>query len=103
MRPVATPYVLRQVENVYRVQIMNTAEAPREYRLTPEGLPGLAIAGLPQPVKVDAASAKLFALRLEAPAEAAAPGTHKVEIVIEDTQDPSVRRRENTTFILPQP
>ena len=91
------------VENVYRVQIMNTAEAPREYRLTPEGLPGLAIAGLAQPVKVDAASAKLFALRLEAPAEAAAPGTHKVEIVIEDTQDPSVRRRENTTFILPQP
>ncbi len=91
------------VENVYRVQIMNTAEAPREYRLTPEGLPGLAIAGLPQPVRVDAASAKLFALRLEAPAEAAAPGTHKVEIVIEDAQDPKVVRRENTTFILPQP
>ena len=91
------------VENVYRVQIMNTAEAPREYRLTPEGLPGLAIAGLAQPVKVDAASAKLFALRLEAPAEAAPPGTHRVEIVIEDTQDPQVARRENTTFILPKP
>ena len=91
------------VENVYRVQIMNTAEAPRAYRLAPQGLPGLAIVGLEQPVKVDAASAKLFALRLEAPATASAPGTHKVEIVIEDTQDPAVVRREDTTFILPQP
>ena len=34
---------------------------------------------------------------------AAAPGTHKVEILIEDTQDANVVRREDTTFILPQP
>ncbi len=91
------------VENVYRVQVMNTAERAREYRVTVEGLPGLAIAGLPQPVKVDAAAAKLFALRLEAPAEAAAPGTHKIEVLVEDTQDPAARRREATTFILPKP
>ena len=38
------------VENVYRVQIMNTAETPRTFRITAEGLPGIAVVGVPQPL-----------------------------------------------------
>jgi cytochrome c oxidase accessory protein FixG len=91
------------IENVYRVQIMNTAEKPRRFTLTAEGLPGLAVAGVEQPVEVEAASAKLVPLRLQAPADAGTPGPHKVELVIEAVDDPRVVRRENTTFILPKP
>jgi polyferredoxin len=91
------------VENVYRVQIMNTAEVPRTFRITAEGLPGIAVVGVAPPLRVDAAAASLVPLRLEAPADAAAPGTHKVELTIEDVQDPGVTRRESTTFILPKP
>ncbi len=91
------------IENVYRVQIMNTAEKPRRFSITAEGLPGLAVAGVEQPVDVEAASAKLVPLRLQAPAEAGAPGSHKVELVIEAVDDPRVVRRENTTFIFPKP
>ncbi len=91
------------VENVYRVQIMNTAEVPRTFRITAEGLPGIAVAGVAQPLRVEAAAASLVPLRLEVPADAAAPGTHKVELTIEDVQDPGVARRESTTFILPKP
>jgi cytochrome c oxidase accessory protein FixG len=91
------------IENVYRIQIMNTAEEPRAYRITAEGLPGIAVVGVHQPVEVPAATAMLVPLRLEAPAEAAPPGSHKVELLIESVDDPRVLRRETTTFILPKP
>ncbi|MEO8755343.1 MAG: cytochrome c oxidase accessory protein CcoG [Casimicrobiaceae bacterium] len=91
------------IENVYRVQIMNTAESPRQFRITASGLPGLAVAGVTQPVAVDAAAARLIPLRLQVPAEAAAPGSHKVVLVVEAIDDPAITRRENTTFILPKP
>jgi polyferredoxin len=91
------------IENVYRVQIMNTAETPRRFRITAAGLPGLAVTGLVQPVAVAAAEAHLIPLRLQARAEGAAPGSHKVELIIEAVDDPAIMRRENTTFILPKP
>jgi len=91
------------IENVYRVQIMNTSEAARQFRITAEGLPGIAVAGLKQPVAVAAASAHLIPLRLQVAAEAAAPGTHRIELLIVDVDDPGIVRRENTTFIIPQP
>ncbi|NDP42030.1 MAG: cytochrome c oxidase accessory protein CcoG [Aromatoleum sp.] len=91
------------IENVYRVQIMNMAEIPRQFRITAEGLPGIGVVGLVQPVKVDAASAKLIPLRLQVAQGAAAPGLHKVELLIEAVDDPAIVRRENTTFILPRP
>jgi cytochrome c oxidase accessory protein FixG len=91
------------IENVYRVQIMNTAEMPRKFRIAVEGLPGLAVTGVTQPVEVAAADSHLVPLRLQAPADAAAPGSHKVELVVEAVDDPAIMRREKTTFILPKP
>ena len=91
------------IENVYRVQIMNTAELPRKFRITAAGLPGLAVAGIAQPVEVAAADSHLVPLRLQAAADAAAPGSHKVELIIEAVDDPAIQRRERTTFILPRP
>jgi len=91
------------VENVYRVQIMNTDEKPRSFRLTVDGLPGIKIADLAQPVEVGAAATRLLPLRLQAPADAAAPGPHKIELAIEAADDSKVSRREKSTFILSQP
>ena len=91
------------MENVYRIQIMNTDEEPRSFRLTADGLPGLRIADLPPTLEVGAAATRLLPLRLQVPADAAAPGTHKIEIVIEAVDDPKLSRREKSTFILPKP
>ena len=91
------------MENVYRIQIMNTDEIPRSFRLTVEGLPGISIADLPATLDVGAAATRLVPLRLQVPADAAAPGSHRIEIVIEATDDPKVQRREKSTFILPKP
>ncbi len=91
------------IENVYRIQIMNTDEKPRAFRLSVEGLPGLRVVDLPQPVEVGAAATRLLPLRLQVPADAAAPGPHKIEIEIKAVDDPKIERSEKSTFILPNP
>jgi cytochrome c oxidase accessory protein FixG len=91
------------VENVYRIQIMNTDEKQRSFRLTVAGLPGIEVVDLAQPVAVGAAATRLLPLRLRAPADAAVPGPHKIEIVIEAVDDAQIVRREKSTFILPKP
>jgi cytochrome c oxidase accessory protein FixG len=91
------------MENVYRIQIMNTDEKSRSFSLSVDGLPGIRIADLPQPIEVGAAATRLLPLRLQAPADAAPPGPHKIEFVIEALDDANVSRREKSTFILPKP
>jgi cytochrome c oxidase accessory protein FixG len=91
------------IENVYRVQIMNTDERARSFRLAADGLPGLRIVDVKQPVEVGAAATRLLPLRLQVPADAAAPGPHPIEIAIEAEDDTKIARREKSTFILPKP
>ncbi len=95
------------IENVYRIQIMNTDERPRHYALSVEGLPGIAVTGAAEPIAVDAAGSRLVPLRIAVPLEPAgapapAPGTHKVELIVTATEDPSITRHEHTTFIVPR-
>ena len=91
------------IENVYKIQIMNTDEKARTFRLSAEGLPGLAVAGMPQTLEVGAAATRLLPMRLQVPADAAKPGTHRIELVLEAVDDSSISRREKSTFIMPNP
>ena len=91
------------IENVYRIQIMNTDEKARTFRLSAEGLPGLAVAGMPQTLEVGAAATRLLPMRLQVPADAADAGTHRIELVIEAVDDAAISRREKSTFIMPNP
>ena len=91
------------IENVYRVQIMNTDETPRRFTIGVSGLPGIKVVGIEQPVAIEAAGSKLLPLRLAVGAEVAPPGTHKVELHVRAVDDDKVARDEHTTFILPRP
>ena len=91
------------MENVYRIQIMNTDEKARSFKLSVEGLPGIRVADLPEPIDVGPAATRLLPLRLQVPADAAAPGPHKIDIIIQAVDDASIARREKSTFILPKP
>ena len=44
------------IENVYRLQIMNTAEKPHRFTVVVEGLAGAKVVGIEQPVAVDGAA-----------------------------------------------
>jgi cytochrome c oxidase accessory protein FixG len=91
------------IENVYRLQVMNTDAVPRHYVIEASGLPGLAVSGVALPLALDAEGARLVPLRLRVAADAASPGTHGIEFVVRALEDAAVARRENSTFILPRP
>jgi cytochrome c oxidase accessory protein FixG len=93
-------------ENVYRLQIMNTDETARRYAIRAEGVPGLAVVGVEQPVELGPAQSRMLALRLQAPIPdddaAAAKQAHPIAFTIEAVGDDDVTRHEKSTFIYPR-
>ena len=96
-----------EVENVYRLQIMNATELPQSYRVTAEGLPGLRVVGS-RSVTVAPTEAKWVSATLRVPAQTAAgtaPGVHEIHFTIErEAQGGEASRalREKSTFVLPR-
>jgi len=94
------------IENVYRLQIMNTDEQPRTFTIAASGLPSLRVVGVEQPVAVGAAEARLLPLRVQAPVEGEAsgiqPGPHKIEFIVRAVDDEKVVRHEQSSFIIPR-
>ncbi|HEY2817437.1 MAG TPA: cytochrome c oxidase accessory protein CcoG [Casimicrobiaceae bacterium] len=88
------------IENSYRMQVMNTAEHPLSFTIEATGLPGLAVVGIEEPLTVESATTRLVPFRLQVPADAAAPGRHKIELTVRATGDAKTARREQSTFIL---
>jgi hypothetical protein len=89
---------------------MNTDEKPRAFTISATGLPGLKVLGVTQPVTVGAASTRLVPFQLQVAADAANAGpqsrarsaSHKIEIVVEATDDPAVARHEHSSFLFPR-
>ncbi|MDH4323841.1 MAG: cytochrome c oxidase accessory protein CcoG [Betaproteobacteria bacterium] len=88
-----------QIENVYRLQVMNTSEAPRAFRLSVLGIPGI---GIPDEavIEVDGAASRLVPVRVRIERGAVAAGTHRIEFGIQSTDDPGVAVREKSVFIV---
>ena len=87
---------------MYRLQIMNTSEAPHAFTIRATGVPGLAVVGVEQPVAIAGAAVQTVPIRLQAPADAAPPGPHKIVIQVQAADEPSMKRDEHSTFILPR-
>ena len=87
-----------RVENVYRLQVMNTTERGRTYAVRVTGLDGLETAS-ESTFEVGPAGTRSVPLRLQAPAETVAPGSHKIAIEVRALDDAGVVVIENTTFL----
>jgi len=96
-----------EIENVYRLQIMNATESPQQYRVTAEGLPGLRIIDM-HAVTVAPTEARWIAVTLRVPPQTATsipPGAHEIHFTIErEAQRTDLARtlREKSTFVLPR-
>ncbi len=96
------------IENVYRLQLMNTDEKPRRYTISAAGMPGLEVLGVQQPVALAGLATRLLPLRVRLPVEATAPGadlqpgTHPIEFVVRAVDDTKVVRHEKSAFIIPR-
>ncbi|MFY9316785.1 MAG: cytochrome c oxidase accessory protein CcoG [Burkholderiales bacterium] len=88
-----------RVENVYRLQVMNTTERARTYEIAVAGLPSLALAVEPR-VEVGAADGRMVLVRVRADPGAVSAGTHKIEFRIHALDDERVAVQEKSVFIV---
>jgi cytochrome c oxidase accessory protein FixG len=89
-----------QIENVYRLQIMNATEATQQYRISVSGLPGLVVSSEPV-VAIKAAQSRWVAVRLTAPFDAAPAGSHAILFEIESMDSPG-HLTEKAAFLMPR-
>ena len=87
------------VENVYRLQVMNTAEHGHRFEVSVAGLDGAAVDG-GGVINVGAAAARTVAVRVRAPRAAA--GSHPIRLELRATDDPTMRVSEAAVFIMPR-
>jgi cytochrome c oxidase accessory protein FixG len=87
------------LENVYRLQVMNAAEAPRVFDIRVEGLPALQVAGGAR-IELDATESRMVPVRLRLGARAAAPGTHTIRFIVSAADDARVTVSEKSVFIV---
>jgi cytochrome c oxidase accessory protein FixG len=87
------------VENVYRLQVMNTTEAARAFEVSASGLPGLHVAG-EATIGVPAATSRMVPVKLRVGAGTVAPGNHTIQIEVRAlTQEPATVR-EKSVFVV---
>jgi len=85
------------IENVYRLQLMNTTEQAREFAITADGIKGLQLVA-PLPVTVPAAATLSVPVALRIDPQAAAPGSHPIRFHVEDRADARIRADEKSVF-----
>ena len=93
-----------QIENLYRLQVMNATEQPQRYRVTVSGIPGAALARLTE-IEVAAAQARWVVAAVRVSPEAAAaigPGAHPIKFQVESLAQPSASLNERSTFVVPR-
>ncbi len=87
------------IENVYRLQIMNTTEEPRAFVLSVSGLPGIMLADEPT-IGVGAATSRIVPVKVRVPADEAKPGVHKIEFELRALGADRVKVEEHSVFIV---
>jgi len=87
------------IENVYRLQIMNTTEASRVYEIRVDGLEDIHIEG-ERRVEVDATGSRIVPLRVRVERDEVKPGTHPIEFSVRAVGAEKESVREKSVFIV---
>ena len=88
-----------QIENVYRLQVMNTTEVNRMYEISVSGLPSLRIATEPSVLNGPTES-RMVPVRVRIDPGRVAPGTHKIVFGVRAMDDASIAVQEPSVFIV---
>jgi cytochrome c oxidase accessory protein FixG len=89
-----------KIENVYRLQVMNATETMQRYKITASGLPGLQVAS-ENIVTIGSTESRWVAVRVQAPFDVAAPGSHPMQFEIE-ALDSTDHLQEKSVFLVPR-
>jgi len=89
-----------RIENVYRLQVMNATESVQHYRIKASGLPGLSV-NSENTVTVASTEARWIPVRIQAPFDAATPGSHAIQFEIDSLDSPG-HLVEKSVFFIPR-
>jgi len=89
------------IENVYRLQVMNTTEQSHSYRITVSGLDSLTQATT-DVVTLGPTETLAHAIRLRAAHGAGKQGSNKIHITLQALDDPSLQVSEPAVFFVPR-
>jgi len=88
-----------KIENVYRLQLMNTQEKPHRYRIGVSGLDSVAVASDAE-VEVPPATTRQIPVRLRIDPGVAGKGSHEIVIEVRSADDPRIVAREKSVFMV---
>ena len=87
------------IENVYRLQIMNTTESPRVFEVAVGGLPALQLATEPR-LRVGPTESRMVPVRVRAQPGLVPAGSHRIQFSVRALDDERVSVTEKSVFIL---
>ncbi len=90
-----------RIENVYRLQLMNTAEHAHRFVIRVDGMPGIGVDGGAE-AAVEGAATRAVAVRVQAPKGELAHGSHPVRFTVSAADDPALQVVEEAVFIIPR-
>ena len=93
-----------QIENLYRLQLMNATEQTQHYRIAVQGVAGAAVVDARE-VVVLPAEARWVTLAVRLPPESAqalGPGAHPIMFEVRAGDGPRERVQERSTFVVPR-
>jgi cytochrome c oxidase accessory protein FixG len=89
------------IENVYRLQIMNTSESAQRLRVQVAGIPGIAVAGSAE-VSLAPTETRSVPLRLRIDPGQGQKGSNKIRISLQALDDARLQVSESAVFIVPR-
>jgi len=89
------------IENVYRLQVMNTQEARRTYRITVSGIDTIGLAG-EQTITLDPASSRAVPVRVRAAHGKGQPGSNRIFFEVRAVDQPDLHVKEKAVFFVPR-
>jgi cytochrome c oxidase accessory protein FixG len=89
------------IENVYRLQIMNTGEQAHRFRIRVSGIDGIHLAS-DEEVTLDGASTRAVPVRVQAAPAALGKGSNQIQFELTALDQPALQVKEKAVFIVPR-
>ena len=89
------------IENVYRLQIMNTAETAHHFKLGVSGIDSIALA-TPDEVQLNGTESRAVPVRVRVAHGEGKPGSNKIFFTLNAVDDSSVHVKEKAVFFVPR-
>ena len=91
------------MENVYRLQIMNTSETPHRFEMSVRGLPGVRLVADSPVVSVAGASSLVVPVSVQVEPSAVTPGSHRIDFEVRAVDDDRLAAGANSSSYLRAP